>query len=167
LRRFTRPLHSPRPCSSSSHVPNLSRAPGEPPAPSLIFLLPLLPFHCPLPHLRCLRPLFRRIIFDFEKLDRVKVTDSFEFPLVLDMAPFLESGEMDHLRGTSSDAVATGVAVASGACWCVLWFRMFIQGLWWGGGDETIVGQVVPANVEPSLVTLSPPPPAYALVLVP
>ncbi len=86
------------------------------------------------------------------------MTDSFEFPLVLDMAPFLESGEMDHLRGTSSDAVATGVAVASGACLCLLWLLMFIQGLWWVGGDETMAGQVVPANVEQSPVTLSPPP---------
>jgi hypothetical protein len=60
-------------------------------------------------------PFFRRIIFDFEKMDRVKVTDSFEFPLVLDMAPFLESGEMDRLRGTAGDSGPAGSPTSIGS----------------------------------------------------
>lgn len=62
--------------------------------------------------LRLLPPILvvnlQRIVFDMEKLDRVKVTDRFEFPLVLDMAPFMENGVLDVLRGTS-DGVGGGV----------------------------------------------------------
>ncbi len=63
--------------------------------------------------------LCRRILFDFEKLDRVKVTDYFEFPLVLDMAPYLENGDLDHLRGTAtagSGAAGSAPASPPGAC---------------------------------------------------
>ena len=45
-----------------------------------------------------------------EKLDRVKVTDRFEFPLVLDMAPFVEDGDLDVARGTSSTAAAAAAS---------------------------------------------------------
>lgn len=61
----------------------------------------------PLLHSYC-----RRIIFDMEKLDRVKVTDRFEFPLVLDMAPFVENGELDVARGTANTAAQSDASPA-------------------------------------------------------
>ena len=48
--------------------------------------------------------LTRRIIFDMEILDRAKVSDHFEFPLVLDMAPYMEGGELDALQNSEPGA---------------------------------------------------------------
>jgi hypothetical protein len=51
-----------------------------------------------------------------ERLDRVKVSDRFEFPLVLDMAPFLENGELDVLRGTATASVTSDDSVTPAVC---------------------------------------------------
>ena len=49
-----------------------------------------------------------------EILDRAKVTDEFEFPLVLDMSPFLEHGDMDVLRATDSvSSTGSDAAIAA------------------------------------------------------
>jgi hypothetical protein len=87
----------------------------------------------------------RRIVFDMERLDRVKVSDRFEFPLVLDMAPFLENGELDVLRGTAAGSVGSQDDVTPAVCKDV-WRRNI-----WLSDLKTEESRSIAASVSASL----------------